>query len=81
MILFLSKIIFCDLFIAIPLIFASIQFLTVSNPIVGRSTLRSWFAFGNFTKIDLSFNLYLFDKFSDLLMASSVPSGPSIART
>ena len=64
-----------------PLIFALIQFLTVSNPMVGKSTLKSWFAFGNLTKIDLDFNLYLIDKVNDLLIVSSVPSGPSIART
>ena len=57
------------------------QFLTVSIPIVGKSTLRSCFVFGNFTKIDLFFNLYFFDKYNERLIVSSVPSGPSIAKT
>ena len=64
-----------------PLIFALMQFLIVSKPIVGRSTLRSWLTFGNLIKIDLFFNLYFFNRCDDLLIVSSVPSGPSIART
>ena len=66
---------------AIPLIFALIQFLIVSKPIVGISTLRYWLDLGNLIKIELFFNLYFFNKCDYLLIVSSVPSGPSIART
>ena len=80
-ILSLSKIIFWDRLTAMPLILALMQFLIVSKPMVGKSILRSWFTFGNFIKIDLFFNLYFCDRCNDLLIVSSVPSGPSIART
>ena len=39
----------------IPLIFFFLQSFRVSNPIVGKSTLKSWFFFGNFIKTPFEF--------------------------